>query len=667
MKVLETRTRTEDQRPPSRRGALSLLGAMALAGVLLGTAACGRTVSATLGKRVIVLGFDGMDYGLVTRLMAEGRMPNFSRLAEEGFFSQLETSVPPQSPVAWSEFITGLDAGGHGIFDFVHRDPATMAPYLSTSRVVESDRALKIGKWKIPLGSGRVELLRHGKPFWEVLEEHGVETTIIRMPANFPPSGSASRELSGMGTPDLLGTPGTFSFYTSELFAFQGQDISGGKIFEVYPYDDKVEATIYGPDNPFLQERKPAEVPFTVYIDPQDDVVKLVVGDEERILQVGEWSDWVPIHFAFVPTQGVRAIVRFYLKQAHPELELYVSPLQIDPENPALPISTPESYAPELAKATGRFYTQGMPEDTKSLTGGVFTREEFLSQADLAGEEIIEQYKYVLDRFESGLLFYYFGNLDQKSHVMFRPMDPDHPAYDPEKDPPYAGVVEEVYEQFDGIVGYTLEQMPPDTRLIAMSDHGFTSWRRSFHLNTWLEENGYLTLKRGSGRKKDIYRSVDWRRTRAYGLGLNSLYINLRGRERDGSVEASQRQALMEEIAQKLLETLDPATGQPAVTKVYKREEVYRDRGHLELGPDLVVGYAKGFRGSFESALGEIGPEILTDNTEEWSGSHLMDHEVVPGILLSNRPLLREAGRLKDLAGAILAEFGVEDFPIRKG
>ena len=649
-----------------RRGLLVLLLVGGLSGATLVTSACGRKASATGSPGVIVLGFDGMDYGLTSQLMAEGRMPNFSRLAVQGFFSKLETSVPPQSPVAWSEFITGLDAGGHGIFDFVHRDPKTMLPYLSTSRAVQGEPRLKIGRWQIP-GSGSIELRRHGKPFWEVLEENGVETAIIRMPANFPPSGTASRELSGMGTPDLLGTPGTFAFYTSELFAFQDKDISGGKVYEVYPYDNKVEATLYGPKNPFLQESRQTEAPFTVYIDPDLDVVKLVVGHEERILKVGEWSDWVPVDFSFVPTQGVRAIVRFYLKQAHPELELYVSPLQIDPASPALPISTPESFATELAEATGRFYTQGMPEDTKTLTGGVFSRAEFLAQADLTGEEIFVQYKHMLKEFDGGLLFYYFGNLDQISHVMFRPMDPEHPAYDPEKDPPFSEVVVKVYENFDQIVGYTLDNLALDTRLVAMSDHGFASWRRAFHLNTWLEKNGYLTLRSGGRDKKDLYSSVDWTRTKAYGLGLNGLYLNIRGRERDGAVDPAERDELMEELVHKLLAYQDPVTGLSAVTKVYKREEVYRDRGHLELGPDLVVGYAKGVRASFESAIGEIGPTILTDNTEEWSGDHCMDHEAVPGILLSNRPLLRPAGRLKELAGALLADFGVKKFPIQGG
>jgi hypothetical protein len=149
-----------------------------------------------------------------------------------------------------------MDAGGHGIFDFVHRDPKTMVPYLSTSRAEESEKSLKIGKWQFPLVAGKVELLRRGEPFWDVLERHGVETTIIRIPANFPPSGSASRELSGMGTPDILGTYGTFSFFTSAPSAFAGEEVSGGKVYGVDVLDGVVRGKLYGPDNPFLVKKE---------------------------------------------------------------------------------------------------------------------------------------------------------------------------------------------------------------------------------------------------------------------------------------------------------------------------------------------------------------------------------------------------------------------------
>jgi predicted AlkP superfamily phosphohydrolase/phosphomutase len=270
----------------------------------------------------------------------------------------------------------------------------------------------------------------------------------------------------------------------------------------------------------------------------------------------------------------------------------------------------------------------------------------------------------VLASFEQGLLFYYVGNADQVSHMLWRPMDPEHPAYDPEVDAPFRDVVTDIYEELDGMVGYTLDRMGQETTLIVMSDHGFTSWRRSFHLNTWLEQNGYLALKDPHLEEDPgLFANVDWSQTRAYGLGLNGLYLNLRGREGFGVVSPSDRDALMEEISRKLLETIDPVTGQPAVTKVYAREATYQDGGQRELGPDLVVGYAKGTRNSNESALGEITREVFTDNTEEWSGDHCMDHDTVPGILLTNHPLGREAPDLKSLAPAILAEFGIEGFP----
>ena len=626
--------------------------------------ACGTRES---GPRVIVLGFDGLDYALTRDLMAQGRMPNFKRLADRGSFAPLGTTIPPQSPVAWSTFITGLDPGAHGIFDFIHRDPQTLVPFLSTSKAEEGGSSLKVGRWQVPLSGGSIELLRQGQPFWEVLEERGVETTIIRMPANFPPSGTATRELSGMGTPDIRGDYGTFSFYTSEPYAFAGRTLSGGVVYPVDVYEGAVRAAIEGPNNPFLIKPEKLRAEFTAYIDGQQKFAKIVVGDEERLLRVGEWGDWVPVDFDMIPTQSLRAAVRFYLKQLDPYFALYVSPPNIDPLEPALPISTPSDYAADLARATGRFYSQGMPEDTKALKTGVFTPAEFLEQARIAGDENRRQFSYVLDGFRGGLLFYYFGNVDQVSHMMWRAMDPQHPAYNAERDKPYEHVVEDLYVGLDAIVGETLDKMAPDDLLVVMSDHGFTSWRRSFHLNSWLRDNGYLALA-DPNLKEDpgFFANVDWSKTRAYAIGLNGLYINLKGREKSGTVEAANRTGLMDEISAKLLQVIDPQTGAPAITKVFSRDKAYSSAGHDSIAPDLIVGYAKGTRGSDESALGGMPPSVIVDNMEPWSGDHCMDPEAVPGILLTNRPLKKPAPSLQSLAAAILAEYGVETFPVTR-
>lgn len=612
---------------------------------------------------MIVIGIDGMDYALSRKLIDEGRLPNLVRLEQMGGFQALGTSVPPQSPVAWSNFITGLDSGGHGIYDFIHRNPETMDPYLSTSKPIEPSRTLKFGKWDIPLSGGGMELLRRGTPFWEVLEGHGIPTTIIRMPANFPPSGSAYRELSGMGTPDVLGTPGYYSFYTTMPERITAN--TEALIERVQVRDGIVEAELLGPPNPLLIESEDLKVPFTVYVDDEYLVAKIVVGQEEFILQQGEWSEWVPVEFEMIPyVQSINATARFFLKEIRPEFELYVSPINLDPVAPLMPISTPVGYATELAEATGRFYTQGMPEDTNALNEGVFNNADFMTQAAMVHTEIRNQFDYVLNEFRGGFLFYYFGNLDQVSHMMWRAMDPEHPAHDPIADAPYANAVIDRYVDVDDFIGETLGKLPENTTLVVMSDHGFTSWRRAMNLNTWLLENGYITLinpRRVTG--IPYFGNVDWESTEAYAVGLNGVYINLRGREANGSVMPLDQDTLSAEIAEKLLSFIDPITGEQAVTKVYHRDEVFAAGGYLDIGPDLIVGFAKGVRGSNESALGEFSTETIFDNDHPWSGDHLMDHETVPGVLFSSRPLQQVVTSLQKLAGVLLAEFGIEDFP----
>ena len=618
--------------------------------------------------RVVVLGFDGMDYRLTRELMAAGRMPNFSRLAASGSFAPLATSIPPQSPVAWSSFITGLDPHDHGIFDFVHRDPATLTPYLSTTRTEQPRRKITIGSWQLPISNGSVTSLRHGEPFWERLEAHGVPTTVIRIPANFPPSGTATRELSGMGTPDLLGTYGTFTLFSSAPGPGGSRSVSGGRIQAVDVVDGVVRASLTGPDNPFRTPARKVTAQFTVSIDLREGVARVALGSEKRVLKVGEWSDWVPVEFRLMPLQTLGGICRFYLKQLDPAFELYVSPINLDPMSPAMPISTPASYATELAEESGRYATQGMPEDTKALSEHVFTRDEFLRQAALAGSEITRQYWTVLESFREGLLFYYFGNLDQVSHMMWRARDPGHPAYDPVADPPHATVIDDLYVAFDRIVGETIEKAGPETTLIVVSDHGFTSWRRTFHLNTWLREQGYLELiDPAVERDPGLFQNVDWSRTRAYGLGLNGLYINIRGRERAGIVAPQDRAALIDEIRSRLLSTVDPQTGRGVVANVYRdRADVTASARHSAIAPDLIIGYAEGTRVSNESALGGVPPAVLTDNTQEWSGDHCMTPEAVPGILLTSRPLKQPAASLDKVAAAILAEFGITGFPERR-
>ncbi|MDH3404418.1 MAG: alkaline phosphatase family protein [Acidobacteriota bacterium] len=643
-----------------RRARAATLGRrILLAAACAAMLACGGGHRET-GQQLVVLGFDGMDWTYTQELIAAGRMPAFARLQREGTAAPLGTSVPPLSPIAWSNFTTGTDSGHHGIFDFLHRDPATYFPKSSLAEVEEGEPGPCFGKYRIP-PTDEFETTRQGDPFWKPLEEDGVESWIFRMPIDFPPSGLATRELTGMGTPDLTGSLGEFSFFTSALFY---DDVSsGGKVYPLDLWEDRAEGTLYGPENIFLCEPAKTETPLTIYFDPVEDVAKVVLGESETILAAGEWSDWVTVSFALHPLESVSASVRLYLRSVRPEVELYVSPLQIDPRNPATPISTPADFAALLAEETGGFYTQGMPEDTKAATEKLFSIDEYLVQARITAEEIEKQFGWALDHFEDGMLFYYFGNTDLVSHIMWGRTDPEHPLYDPAAAEKYAGVIPGLYERADELVAMALERLPEAT-LVVMSDHGFASWRRAMNLNSWLRDEGYLVLKDPSlAKDPGLFRNVDWSRSRAYGVGFNGLYVNQRGRERQGIVDPSAKDALLDEIGEKLLATVDPKTGGRAVTRVYPTARYFSHGRALAVGPDMIVGYAKGTRGSNDGALGELETEVFSDNTGQWTADHSMDHEAVPGILFTNRPLGRPAPTLTELAAVLVEEFGVEGFP----
>jgi predicted AlkP superfamily phosphohydrolase/phosphomutase len=611
------------------------------------------------GKKLIILGIDGMDPDLLTKFMAEGKMPNFARLAAQGSFRRLATSIPPQSPVAWSNLITGMNAGGHGIFDFIHRDPKTFQLYFSTSKVEGPKHSWHVGSWVIPLGSGTAEQLRHGKAFWEFLDEHGIPNSIYRIPANFPPISAKGKTLSGMGTPDLRGTYGTFTFYTDDPTAVAGA-VEGGEVLQVEVQNSRVASHLIGPENTFRKNSAPATEPFTVDVDPLEPVARVHFQNQQFVLKEGEWSAWVPVEFQLMPLIGsVKGICRFFLKQAHPRFQLYVSPINIDPENPALPISTPSSYSRDLAKEIGEYHTQGIAEDTKALADGILDDKEYLEQARTVLAEHRRAFDAEFPKFQRGVFFFYFSSLDLNGHMMWRLTDPTHPAYDAGLAAQYGTALEEFYQQIDQVLGEVMPRVDENTTLLVLSDHGFAPYRRSFNLNTWLLKNGYITLEAGSAPDaNEPFAEVDWSRTRAYGLGLNGLYVNVRGREREGIVEAVQADELLREIRQKLLEIRDPKDNSQVITRVDLASEVYQGP-YARTGPDALVGYNRGYRSGWKTILGGFPPDVLEDNTNAWSGDHCMDSTKVPGVLLSNRKIDAQNPALTDITPTILAEFGI--------
>jgi predicted AlkP superfamily phosphohydrolase/phosphomutase len=656
-----------------------------LPSLLLALGGCGGpdTAAGPDVPGVFVLGVDGVDPTIVRHMMDDGRLPAFSRLASEGSFQLLGTSTPPQSPVAWSSFITGMDPGGHGIYDFVHRDPENYTPISSATpppSEVEPAEAIEIAGMYIPTGGGEIANNRGGVPFWDYLHAAGVDVEVYRIPGNYPTPSSEAKVLGGMGVVDMRGGYGTYTWYTDKPILDTSEIKGEVKLVTVQDNDldgnpETVISTLEGP--PDLFHLPPGQEPHdgdylstrvTVTLDPEEDVALVQVGDAKAVLLEGEWSPWLEVSFEALPAHmmDMQGAVRFYAKELRPGFELYASPVQIHPGDPAQVISSPDDFATEIYERIGGFYTQGLPEETNALKDRLFDDGDYLSQVALVQQETQAMLDMALENFERGdMSFVYMSDLDLQCHMLWRHKDPKfafagrHPAYEPELAQEYAAAIFDIYEHVDRTIARVREALPPDTLLIVMSDHGFGPQTRSFHLNGWLREAGYLVMK--DGKKTGFLLSeddVDWARTKAYGVGFNGLYINLAGREAHGAVSEDEAAPLMREIARKLEAWIDPETGRRGIYQVDSAAEVYSG-ARVASAPDLIVGYDIGYAASDETTLGEVTELVVEDNTTRWSGNHLGAAALFPGVLLVDRELATTGHDLTDLPVTILEHFGL--------
>jgi predicted AlkP superfamily phosphohydrolase/phosphomutase len=617
-------------------------------------------------RRLIVVGYDGQDPRLTDRFMEEGKLPNFRALAEEGCYHRLASTFPSVSPVAWSSFSTGTHPAKHNIFDFLDRDRRTYLPVLSSTRIGKPGRVLTLGRWRIPIVSPPIRLLRRSKPFWTILGEHGIWSTILRVPITFPPDRFHGAQLAAMCVPDLLGTQGTFTLLSTRPSGDRFKE--GGRRVRLEPAPVSESTTgawatrLEGPENELLEGSPALSVPVRVEAMPEPGRARVSVDGERHVLQVGELSDWIEVHFRAAPGIRVRGLCRLILTELDEHVSVYVTPIHLDPEKPAMPISHPGYYATYLARKLGPFATLGLAEDTWALNEGVIGDGAFLRMTYDIDREREEQFFAALDRLRSGALVCVFDATDRIQHMFWRYLDEGHPAASATNGdaPEHAGAIEALYRHNDAMLGRIYAKLKDGDLLLVLSDHGFSSFRRGVNLNAWLHANGYLALKEGGDGSAEWFRDVDWSRTRAYALGLTGLYLNLEGREAQGTVARGEPEAaLKRELIEKLSGLEDSERGDTAIRELFDTSALYSGP-YLEAAPDLLVGYNAGYRISWDGATGVVDGPVLADNVKAWSGDHCIDPRLVPGVLFCNEPIDREDPALIDLAPTALWAFGVE-------
>ena len=642
-------------------------------------------------QRVFVMGFDGMDPTLARKFMDEGKLPNLRKLADSGTFATLGSTQPSESPVAWASFATGVNPGKHNIYDFLVRSFETYMPDFAMVKK-EPPRFL----WGlIPTKPPKVTSTRGGRSFWIDAGADGVKTTVLTVPVTFPPEEIAHGEmLAGLPLPDIRGTLGTFNYWATDLSSFEEGNTEFGGFLKRLLFDGGVvsETLLKGPESPVLRQEEAAlkekkkqgsltdaererleqlatgkdlNLPLSVKWTEGSGKAELEIQGTRLSLKAGEWSPWVPLTFKVNFLLSVHGMTQFYVVRADRELQLYASPVNMDPRNPPIPISKPDDFAPRLAKQIGLYRTLGWAESAdKPLNEGRLDEAAFLYDSERAFEDREKIIFKNLEGDDWDLFVAVIETTDRISHMMWRLIDPRHPMHDADLAAKYGDSIERIYRRADDLVGRLQAKLPKDVVFMVMSDHGFHSFRRSVNLNTWLVQNGYMVFEGQESGKKTLadlfgrgkfWEGVDWTKTRVYAVGLGQIYFNLRGRESKGIVSAgAEYQALQDEIRSKLVQVTDPDSGEKVFRDVYERDDIYKGE-YLQNAPDLQVGFNDGYRVGWQDTLGGVGRAVVENNNRKWSGDHCATAtEISGGVFFSNRKLDTQAPHIMDLSPTIL-------------
>jgi predicted AlkP superfamily phosphohydrolase/phosphomutase len=557
--------------------------------------------------RSVLVGFDSFDPGTFETLSNKGHMPNLTSLAGKSGYSRLKVCAPPQTEVSWTSIATGVDPGTHGIFDFVHRDPATYIPYVS----ILPTKVSAVGEQFIPP--------YNAKTFFSEAADMGYPAIALWWPALFP----ARLELPiatipGLGAPDVRGQLGVGTYTTSD--PSEKKDKTRVSVLKETS-KGKFAGYVEGPMTKTREGIQPAKLEFTLDVLDSTHATLRFPGVELNLI-LGKWSPIFEIKFKLGFMFNVTAITQAILTQTNGKTSLYFLPLQIHPLHSTWHYGAPKSFLKDSWNNAGPFLTLGWPQDTTALEEGCITDEQFLDLCESIFDSRKKVFYHHLGKMKEGVLAGIFDCLDRVQHMFLRDR---------------TDIVEDWYRKLDTFVGEVHNKMDSlgmsKSRFIVMSDHGFKLFQYKVHLNTWLSQNGYLKF---TDPNNPSIAQVNWEETSAYAIGLNSIYLNVKGREGKGSLTPEKIEPLLTEIKNNLL-GLKGGDGQSAVSSVLLKHEAFSGGPYMRLGPDLVVGYAPNFRASSDTGLGKASNEVIEVNNDHWGADHCIDPEAVPGVLFANR------------------------------
>lgn len=605
-------------------------------------------------RRVVILAFDGVDPDLVDRWAA--RLPVLGGLMGGQPCPRLTTTLPPDDAVAWTTFATSRLPAAHGVLAATGRDPVSHLPRQDLFRYIAPG---------FDPGGNRIreagaETLRRGDSFWKTAGAGPVKVKVLFAPYVFPPETvSEPSILSGLGAPDLRFSWGTWSLLDTRLTPAQAAvDPDGGDLVALSAVSGSpgvYKGVLTGPPTP---SGEAAVLGLTVSSDAAAGTVTVNGGGAEATLPVGRASEWLGVTFPGTGAARPRGVLRFLPLEAEKgRIRILVSPLYQEPREPYVPFSTPMAWSRYMAESYGLFPSAEGRWEVSARGAGLLDDEQLQSLLSADFQQRVRMTVGELKKGDADLLVSWFGAPDAASHAWFGE------ALDaPVGLPPTGGAdrLLQVYRWVDDAVGQVQATLSPQDVLVVLSAHGFQPFRSAFGVNAWLLEHGYLVSGGGVRKGRQLQASdVDWSRSRAWSVGNGLVYLNLAGREANGTVEPAEREALIAEIAAGFAAARDPRSGEVPVHAARTRQEAWPSVAG-EVGPDLILSFEDGWQASLADRSGQVSAEIWASNRSSLGGDHAGSRfDTTDGFVLANLPGLTRGMWLEDVGTTALARLGV--------
>ena len=579
-----------------------------------------------------------------------------------------------------------------------------------------------MGSAWVPESIPSIENMRGGEPFWQTLDRAQLRCIALEAPVAFPADHmNHGACLSGLGVPDVQQSWGFFAVWTNDPRT-SAESETGGFGYFVNPRDGRFEMVLRGPPNPLADAQDTREAKTTAdserdtrriaydwspveqrtsetreallrMTDRMTVTLPVVLGGDDTatvtlqdgtqvVLKKDTWSELLPVKFAANPLLKVSALTQMCLVTKEPlpggrgvPFEIFVAPTQFDPSDVplALDLSSPHGFAGEIAASIGPYPTLGWQELTGPVKDDWLADTLFLKHTYTAMAHRERKLKDQLAKSDWDCVFAVFTEQDRVQHAMYRHIDPKVPRHDPELVEEFGGEIDKIYREMDRIVGDAIASVKDGrpTQVIVISDHGFAPFRRGVNLTNFLRAKSYQVPHKGEAGgpsrvgslfdpSKVWFKDVDWSKTVAYGMGLGNIYLNKVGREQGGIVRPEQEAQVLDNIKRDLLALRD-VDGSKVVRNVYFGRDLFPGERSAE-APDIVVGFEWGYRVSWQSSLGSMDAEIITDNPFRWSGDHCsVDPPLVQGVWFSSMAL--PAGTkptVTDVGPTVLGLFGLK-------